>query len=282
MQEEDKQGFKLKLPASSLISAKTNAVVEAPVRIEGNLALSGFVGAYTYVRIGASIGGQTASIGRYCSIAPGVRIGDGHHPLDWLSTHPFQRGEAFWFADEPQAAKGLKFPSKKKNIVGNDVWLSAGAMIMPGVKIGDGAVVAAGCVVTKDVPPYAIVAGVPGRIIDYRFSPDIIAQLLDAQWWRYTASSLAGMPFDNIKRTLAEIERRKKSGKLREIDADLYRVTKKSAEVITDPSERGRILDNFAENCALTKIDNSGDAARAEPEAGFKRNVKRVTSRLFR
>ncbi|EKO3576514.1 CatB-related O-acetyltransferase [Vibrio metschnikovii] len=70
-------------------------------------------------------------------------------------------------------------------IIGNDVWIAAGAVITRGIKIGDGAVIGANAVVTKDVPPYAIVAGIPAKVIKYRFTPEIIQRLLDIQWWNW-------------------------------------------------------------------------------------------------
>lgn len=109
-------------------------------------------------------------IGSYCSIAPEVIfLMDGEHKHSLISTYPFKArlfeksGESF---------------SKGDIIVEDDVWIGFGAIIMSGVHIGQGAVVAAGAVVTKDVPPYAIVGGVPARIIKYRFQPEIIEELL--------------------------------------------------------------------------------------------------------
>ena len=276
--EKKTQPFKLALPARSLTYPKANVFIETPAKIGAHLGMNGFIGAYTYIRTGASIGGHTKSIGRYCSIAPGVRVGDGHHPLDWLSSHPFQRGDAFWFTDEPEKAQPLKFPPKRRIVVGNDVWIGAAALVMPGVRIGDGAVLAAGCVVTKDVPPYAIVAGVPARILRYRFEPAIIERLHAAQWWRYTASSLAGLPFKDIERALTELEVRKRSDRLRRIDADLYHVTRRSSAIVTDPSERRRILDEFAAHCDLTA---SGNRPLPQQALHATRRLGRIVGKLL-
>ena len=84
----------------------------------------------------------------------------------------------------------LASPWANPPIIGNDVWIAAKSIVFQGVKIGNGAVIGAGSVVTKDVPDYAIVAGNPARIIRYRFTPDIIAYLNETKWWNYTLDNL--------------------------------------------------------------------------------------------
>jgi len=130
------------------------------------------------------------TIGAFCSIGPGVNIGGlGAHPTKWLSTHPafystfMQSGKTF-------ATTNL-FEELKSNTVGNDVWIGARALIVDGVSIGDGAIVAAGAVVTKDVPPYTIVGGVPAQVIRLRFESAVINFLLKWQWWNLPDEVLA-------------------------------------------------------------------------------------------
>ena len=118
-------------------------------------------------------------VGNFCSIAGGVVvIPGGIHPVDWVSTYPFR---IKW--NLPGAYQDGSPTSKGDVIIGSDVWIGTEAMILSGVNIGHGAVIAARAVVTRDVPPYAIVAGVPARVVRLRFSEDIIAQLLDIAWW---------------------------------------------------------------------------------------------------
>jgi acetyltransferase-like isoleucine patch superfamily enzyme len=118
------------------------------------------------------------SVGKYCSIADSsMFLGDREHKPEWVTTYPFSI----------MNKKYSKFPypvkSKGKIVVGNDVWIGDKAIVLSGVTISDGAVVGAGSVVSKDVPPYAVVVGNPARIVKYRFDPEVIAGLLKLRWW---------------------------------------------------------------------------------------------------
>lgn len=118
------------------------------------------------------------TIGRYCSISQGIAIMDANHPMSSKSTHPFFYEPSLSYVDK-------SYIQAIPTLIGNDVWLGKGCIITPSVKnIGNGAVIAAGAVVTKDVPSYAIVAGNPAKIIRYRFSQEIIDQLEREQWWK--------------------------------------------------------------------------------------------------
>ena len=121
----------------------------------------------------------TVRIGKYCSIAQAVCImPGGNHRTDWVSTYPFRLRYGL------EGALRDGHPASKGDVnIGNDVWIGNEALILSGVTIGDGAVVAARTVVTRDVPPYGIVAGNPGRVVAHRFSEDERKQLLDIRWW---------------------------------------------------------------------------------------------------
>jgi chloramphenicol O-acetyltransferase type B len=121
-------------------------------------------------------------IGNFCSIAAGVSIYvglQGRHTMDFLSTYPM--GMIFNGFGGP--VPSAEHTGNLDVIIGNDVWIGRDSMIMAGVTIGDGAVVAARSVVAKDVPPYAIVGGVAAKVLRYRFEPKIIETLLKIKWW---------------------------------------------------------------------------------------------------
>lgn len=127
-------------------------------------------------------------IGSYCSISYGVTIGAPEHDYSRASTHQFIYDPKYRLFDEDQDLRNEKFSQPVE--IGNDVWIGCNSTILRGVTIGDGAVIAANAVVTKDVPPYAIVAGVPARVIKYRFSNEIINRLLMIKWWNWSDSKI--------------------------------------------------------------------------------------------
>lgn len=134
----------------------------------------------SYVAAGSRV--ANTDVGRYCSIGPRVLVGGlGSHPTHLLSTHPLFYAERFSTvrgnAGRPDIAEHAR------TSVGNDVWIGAGAIVLDGVMIGDGAVIAAGAVVVQDVEPYAIVGGVPAKVIRHRFDSETRAALLRIKWW---------------------------------------------------------------------------------------------------
>lgn len=145
------------------------------------------LGAYSY--LGNDTDVELAEIGKFTSISDHCRIGLGQHTLDLISTCPLftqkiNGTQSQWVDRNINAAKD------ETTIIGNDVWIGTHALISSGVTIGDGAVVAAGAVVVKNVPPYAIVGGVPAKLIRYRFSQDIIDKLIQLKWWNLPDSVL--------------------------------------------------------------------------------------------
>jgi acetyltransferase-like isoleucine patch superfamily enzyme len=143
------------------------------------------VGAFTYgedqIQLHNFQEGANLTIGKFCSIANEVEIYlGGNHRTDWITTFPF--GQIYKSALGRHDIEG--HPATKGDvIIGNDVWIGGKATIMSGVTVGDGAVIGARAVVTKDVPPYAIVAGNPASVKRVRFEPQIIERLLELRWW---------------------------------------------------------------------------------------------------
>lgn len=138
------------------------------------------IGRYSYVGKGNTM--QDVEIGSFCSIGSFVSAGGGIHPIGLPSTSPVFYDEGNIFTDRFLLANVEKRDSSK-TIVGNDVWIGDFSYIKAGVKVGDGVIIGAHSVVTHDIPPYAIVAGVPAKVIRYRFSSLVIEKLLDLKWW---------------------------------------------------------------------------------------------------
>lgn len=133
--------------------------------------------------------GDKLIIGRYCSIARKTTfiMNGGNHAMESFSTYPFFIFGSGWEDGEPE--KHL-FPAVKDTRVGNDVWIGYNATFLPGVHIGDGCIVGAKTVVTKDFPPYSIIAGNPARLIRPRFSEDVVRELLRIAWWDWPAEKV--------------------------------------------------------------------------------------------
>jgi virginiamycin A acetyltransferase len=133
--------------------------------------------------------GDKLIIGKFCAIARSVTfiMNGANHMMSGLSTYPFHIfGNGWERATPPRDA----FPYKGDTVIGNDVWIGYGATIMPGVKIGDGAIIASMAVVTSDVDPYAIVGGNPARVLKHRFDADVVASLITVKWWDWAAEKI--------------------------------------------------------------------------------------------
>lgn len=156
-------------------------------------------------------GAERLLIGRYCAIATGTRflMAGAEHPTMGVSTFPFTMFGGEWTERTLDLVTAM--PSRGDTVVGNDVWFGYGSTVLPGVRIGDGAIIAAGAVVTADVPPYTIVGGSPARPIRQRFSDDDVDLLLRAAWWdwpvelvtQHARTIMSGAPAD-IARIAAE------------------------------------------------------------------------------
>ena len=147
------------------------------------------IGSHTYIQKESSI--FNAIIGKFCSIATHVSIGPGKHKMDSVSTHP-----AFYLKNTPLAKTFVSedlFQSFTRTTIGNDVWIGERSIILDGVNIGNGAIIAAGSIVTKDVLPYAIVGGTPAKLIRFRFSTDVIEKIENSEWWLKSDEELQKM-----------------------------------------------------------------------------------------
>lgn len=184
----------------SAVNLPRHTVLEAPSSLKwATFEHSIEMGAFSYQVSGSCI---AARIGRYCSFGEEVQIGRQNHPTTWASTSP-----AFYLCDQMIAlADGFRGASDyhaysitadeapthaRITTIGNDVWIGHGALICAGVTIGDGAIVAAHAVVSKDVPPYAVVAGNPAVIKRFRLPVQLISPMLRCRWWRFAPWQLA-------------------------------------------------------------------------------------------
>jgi acetyltransferase-like isoleucine patch superfamily enzyme len=151
----------------------------------GNLSGVKF-GAYSYLNEGANM--ANTRFGRFCSVGPEFMSGFGVHPTNFISTSPVfystrrQCGVTF--------ARENYFEEQKQTDIGHDVWIGSRVWVKDGIKIGSGVIIGAGAVVTKDVPDYSIIGGVPAKHIRFRFSQEVIEELLEIQWWHWPEPKL--------------------------------------------------------------------------------------------
>lgn len=197
----------LQIVAGSHLKLEAPVVITRPTVFKKNTR----IGAFTTVNGGFI--DHCRAIGRYCSIGQDVRIGEPNHPIDWISTSTFQyNGRRYgwhpsadsYHPTDPKV-RGQHFSGGAVE-VGHDVWLGARVSLLRDVTIGHGAIVAGGAVVHKDVPPYAIVGGIPAKVIRYRFDEETIARLLAARWWEYSPNQLDGIDFSDVDAALERIE----------------------------------------------------------------------------
>lgn len=206
-----------------IYQSSAKLLTETPVRFANCTLDVEQIGAFSYIT--ESTLRHVRSIGRFCGIAPNVYMGMPEHSTTCLSFHPmFAMQDMDWHQSyhtlyqdrewvEYMRSETWKSVNHKEKIqIGNDVWIGYGAMIQRGVHIGDGAIVASGAVVTKDVPPYTIVGGVPAKPIRQRFDDETIEKLLELQWWNYAPDVLKGLDLAHPSYMIWALEERIQSG----------------------------------------------------------------------
>jgi acetyltransferase-like isoleucine patch superfamily enzyme len=172
------------------------------------------LGTYSFVNDNIKVhsfrSSQTIKIGKYCSIGDCSFYVDGDHNINYATTYPFNE---LGYSKSAPENKNIKQPA----IIGNDVWIADESIIYGNVNISDGAIIAGQSVVTKDVPPYAVIAGNPAKIVKYRFSKEIIDKLLILKWWDlphdFICSELAPV-ISNIDEFINILENHKKKNNI--------------------------------------------------------------------
>jgi len=210
-------------PLRTTLDIDRGAVLEPYSHVLNGVLVPKSIGAFSYIFSQAD---PYMNIGRYCSIARKVALMGSSHPDDWVSSHPFSHN--------PDPVQGVKAYLKDIGAqhfylakharpdpyvyIGHDVWIGDDAMIKRGVTIGHGAVIGARALVTKDVPPYAIVGGTPARIIRYRFDEALIERLLASQWWRYGPDVVQALDVTDPARFVDKLAEQEARGEITPLD----------------------------------------------------------------
>jgi virginiamycin A acetyltransferase len=202
-------GQKLRIPEEASLEAYSNLLTD--------FVLPGSIGAFSYSQSRLH---WLLEIGRYCSIAPGVGVMGSAHPTDWASTSPFSYnpgpvGSIAGYLGDVGAHTFIlrRFDQGPQPVtIGHDVWVGADVVLKRGISIGTGAVIAARSIVTRDVPPYAIVGGAPARLIRHRFAQPLIDRLLASEWWNYGPDVLQPLDISKPEPFLDKLDAAKAAG----------------------------------------------------------------------
>lgn len=199
-------------------------LAEPPARFIGTFYARSDTRVGAFTEFGKLVEVQSADVGRYGEVGPGCLLGAISHPTRWLGVSGFQYRASSWgwhpSADDvvtvdPESGGRASFRGirgEEPAVIGNDVHLGANVVVLKGVHVGDGCVVAAGAVVTRDLPPFSVAAGLPARVLRRRLPDDVVDDLLELRWWRFSPNQLSGVPFDDPRAAADEIRRRVDAG----------------------------------------------------------------------
>lgn len=142
-----------------------------------------------------------STVGHYCTFGAKVAVNPFTHPTGWLSMHEFQYNQSSFDTPEYRDCRKFNREKPKRCEIGHDVWIGHNAVVLCG-QIGTGAAIGAGAVVTKDVPPYAVVVGNPAKVLRFRFDEKTVRDLLASRWWELSLEELSGLPFNDVPAVL--------------------------------------------------------------------------------
>jgi virginiamycin A acetyltransferase len=192
------------------------------------------LGAFSYVSA-ATRDTIKMKVGRYCSIARGVNVVAGNHPIEAVTTNPFFFGN-YHKEHFPEVVNENEQPNFKRNLgnvhISHDVWIGGHCILKAGIKIGTGAVVAAGSVVVKDVAPYTIVGGNPASVIRLRFSEEIASRLLNSHWWEIDPKILRTITMTNIPVFCDQVEELRSADQLTIFNPKKFKLDRNEIEII--------------------------------------------------
>lgn len=217
-----------RLKVGDIVSTHIGAIVEPYVRFSAGYNLF-TMGSFSYSRSELSIG---TAVGRYCSIGAGVRVLGRDHPIDRISTSPFTYDPKFFpgaFDDRNITATFTpvrRRKSKAMPVIGNDVWIGDSVILARGIRLGNGSIVAAHSVLTKDVPAYEIWGGAPAKLIRPRFDPELANRLESIAWWQYAFPDFAALQMNLPAAKMAgRLEEMVSAGKLEAFAPESVRIT---------------------------------------------------------
>ncbi len=215
------QAFDIRNPYNRMCAFGQNEIMtlETPVRLGGGDFQCDSIGAFTFFNGNSSIR-WVDKIGRFCMVGPNVKMGLPEHMVECISAHTIfchadsEHSLQFGYCENHSSRpNGEKFsPPKSKIVIGNDVWIGAGAVILRGVTIGNGAIIGAGAVVSKDVHPYEIVGGVPAKHIRFRYTMPQIFELEKIKWWDYGPQIMDGINITDINNALPKLKEKIEKG----------------------------------------------------------------------
>lgn len=226
----------------------TGAVTyERPAYVFGHRIKDCYIGAFTYLNAAGASSAYRCRIGRYAQIAESSILGPPEHPQYWFTNHPFAYTRPHFMPNmyalpdfarlAPPELDGESYVDTvpSETIIGHEAYVGVGSFVKRGVTIGDGAVIGARSVVTRDVPPYALAVGAPARVVKIRFAEKLVERFLRLQWWRYDLAPFKSrVDYSQVEATLDFYEQKLSDGELLPLRPETYRLSGRGEELVLE------------------------------------------------